>query len=280
MPRIHVTLSGHEIRYDDPGPELEHFLQRAQRLAENPEVTEGELVALVYSRENPILDHSIFPGRGTVTREVLDRPEYAVLQDLLFRKEVQQRAIDVRAIEARYTLTPGEVAERLGVHVSAVTKACQERRVSSWVKGRRYFLDPGALAPLEQGKRRGPAPGGGPRLVAEPGRFDVKGRPTTLSYRAGQEAGAVLRVRLPGPAGEAVEPSSKAAPAEGQVKAWRRVGVLHGRAGKLRFFELEPASEDGEVKLGALYVRGRFRVVEKVNNAKAAREAWEAFQPV
>ncbi len=132
MPRIHVTLSGHEIRYDDPSPDLGDFLALARKMAEDPAVKERDLLALIYGAENPIMDKTLFPGRGAVTREVLENPVYHVLGDLLFRKEVQQRGLDVGAIAARYILTPGEVAERLGVHVSAVTKAIAGRRVSSW----------------------------------------------------------------------------------------------------------------------------------------------------
>jgi hypothetical protein len=100
-----------------------------------------------------------------------------------------------------------------------------------------------------------------------------------LLYRVGHENDAILRIRVPGPSGSSVEPPSRSTPALGQVEQWSRVGVLHGREGKLRFFELEPAEEEGELKLGELFVRGHFRTARKVNSAKAAREAWDQFRP-
>jgi hypothetical protein len=262
MPRIHETLSGHEIRYDDPTPEVEAFLRRAVELAADPKVPERDLVEAVYSRENPILDHTLFPGRGAVTPDVFANPLYHVLLDLLFRKEVQQRKVDVEAIAARYTLTVDEAAARVGVHPTSITKAISERRVGSWYRDGRYWLDPNGLASLQRAPRRGPAP----RDVAP------------LEYRVGQGGGAQLRLKY-SERGEPTEPPSKREPVTGELRRWRRVAVLHGRAGKLRLFVLEPAPEAGELVVGDFYVRGSFKTVEKVNNAKRAEEAWEAFQP-
>jgi excisionase family DNA binding protein len=260
LPRIHIALSGHEIRYDDPTPEVESFIKRAQALVDDPARTEAEVIALVYSRENPILDRTIFPERGAVTREVLDDPVYAVLQDLIFRKEVQRRGLDVAKIAARFTLTVDEAAERLGLHPTSITKAIHARRVGSWVKGGRFYLDPNGLAPLEQAGRRGPAP-------------------QALEYRVGHERGVMFRLKYAGEDGKPTEPESKREPVEGRVRRWRRVAILHGRAGKLRMFVLEPADEAAELTLGDFYVRGRFQAVQKVNNAKQAEESWAAFQP-
>jgi hypothetical protein len=66
---------------------------------------------------------------------------------------------------------------------------------------------------------------------------------------------------------------------EGKVAPWRRVGIFAGASGKVRFSILEPADEAQEIHFGSLFVRGRFQVVEKINNAKRAREAWESFEP-
>jgi hypothetical protein len=59
---------------------------------------------------------------------------------------------------------------------------------------------------------------------------------------------------------------------EGTTERWRKVGVLHGRAGKLRFFVLEPDSEPNEITLGPFFVKGKFRVAEKID-VRAQREA-------
>jgi excisionase family DNA binding protein len=262
--RIHTTLAGHRIEYPEPDPKLERFLKRVRTLAEDPNATEDELIALVYGADNPILDHAgLFPGRGAVTREVLDNPVYHVLTDFIARKRVASEGLDVKRLAAKYTVSVPEAAEQLGVHTSAIYKAIQARRLPSWVKDGQHFLDPASLASFQVGTR-------GP--VAR----DVE----PLEYCAGYEAGSMLQIRYPrtAAAAEAEEPEDRA-PTTGTIKRWRRVGVLTGAKGKLRFFILEPGPEPNEIAFHTFYVRGKFGIAEKINNAKLAREAWDAFKP-
>ncbi len=44
-----------------------------------------------------------------------------------------------------------------------------------------------------------------------------------------------------------------------------------------RAFLLVPNDAEEEIVFGAFYVRGRFRIEERINNPRRAREAWEAF---
>jgi hypothetical protein len=85
-------------------------------------------------------------------------------------------------------------------------------------------------------------------------------------------------------------PAPESVPGYGSVEAafvrWKRVGVITGVKGaegapdSYRFFvlELDPGAGEQTIELQGFYVRGPFRVVEKVNNARRAREAWEAFR--
>jgi hypothetical protein len=61
---------------------------------------------------------------------------------------------------------------------------------------------------------------------------------------------------------------------------WRRVALLSGWKGNLRFFEIEPGDEPAEVEAGNLSVSGKFKIVRKVNNAREAQKAWLEFKAV
>jgi excisionase family DNA binding protein len=254
----HLTLSGHRIEFERPTGALAEFFKRATKAAEDKRVTEDDLIALLYSDANPLLSPGFLPGRGVVTKETLAQPLYQVLQDLLLRKSLAQRKLDVQAVADRHTLTMVEAAERLGVHVSAVQQAIKAQRLPSWIKANRHYLSPEAVDAFEL-SRRGPKP---------------KGR--KLTYRAGNEYGTSFRVRVPD--SKVLEKSGRAVVAE--VDEWSRIAVLSGGEGKYRFFELEPVASGLErLEFEGFYVVGPFRVIKKINNPREASEAFKAFEP-
>jgi hypothetical protein len=256
MAHIHETISGHRVEYPDPNPKIERSLRRVRELAEDARATEDDLIKLVYGRENPLLDQDALPGRGAVTRELLDDPVYQVLTDLLARKRYQQEGTDVEKLARKFTLTVAEAAERKGVSADAIRKGVRERRLPSWVKDGQYYLEPKSLDAIELG-RRGP----------------VAANVEPLEYRQGYDPATktTFRVRAVG------EPAPEGdGPLKGTIKRWRRALVLSGGGGKLRAFELEPSGEANELEFGGFWVRGKFRVARKVNSARAAREAWDA----
>ena len=65
----------------------------------------------------------------------------------------------------------------------------------------------------------------------------------------------------------------------GTISGWRRIGLLSGRSEKARFFEIEPGDEEQEIAFLGYYLRGRFRVVRKENNARRSRAAYQEFAP-
>lgn len=257
--RIHETISGQEIKYPEPEPKLERFLKRVQALVDDRKATEDDLVALVYGQENPILDQTIFPERGAVTREVLDNPVYQVLTDQLARKRMAQTGTDPAKLAAKFTLTVNEAAERKGVSPDAIRKAIRDRRLPSWRKAGEYYLEPRSLDAIELGKR-GPIPE----------------RISPLEYDAGYSPDLKAFLRLKSADGET---PTDAVHNKGSVARWRRAAVLTGGFGGARYFEIEPdPSAEEELKFQHYYVRGRFRIARKENNSKAAREAFEAFK--
>lgn len=257
MARIHDTVSGHRIEFPDPDPKLARFLRKVQETLDDKKTTEDDLTALIYGSENPILDHGLVPGRATVTRDVFDNPVYHVLSDLLWRKGIQQRGIDVEKVAKRYTLTVKEAGELCGISPGAVRQAIHARRVASWVKDGEYFLDPNGLTPLQRSAKRGPMP-----AIAEP-----------LTVRAG---GGKEQLHIHHPGG--LLPEKARDTIETTIPRWRRVAVLTAGDSKLRMYVIEPSEEPNEINFYAYHVKGNFKIVEKFNSPKAAREAWEAFQ--
>ena len=153
----HRTITGHPIELE-PTPKVAAFLRRLEEAVADPKVTERELTGLAYGPENPFLDHSMFPGRGAVTKDVLANPAYRVMTDLLFRKRIVEQKIDVSKLEARYTMTPPQAAAELGITEGAVRQAIAAGRLPSWYRDGRHYLDPRSLSSLEltaaAGKKR------------------------------------------------------------------------------------------------------------------------------
>jgi hypothetical protein len=159
----HVALSGHVIDYPEPAPKVARFLARVRELVDDPKASEDDVVALVYSRENPILDHTVFPTRGAVTRDVLENPVYRVMTDLLFRKSVAERGLDVERIAREFTVPVSDAAARLDIHESAVRQAIAAQRLASWVKEGRHYLRPRDVEAFQVSARGPRAGAAGPR---------------------------------------------------------------------------------------------------------------------
>jgi hypothetical protein len=255
----HLCVDGTVLKFDPPAPAVAAFLERVRRASEDPKVSEDQLVALIYGRDNPLLDHAMLPGHSMVTKEVFENPVYHVMCDYLGRKRVQLGTLDLAAARARFTMSVPDAAAKIGIHETAVRKAVATRRLASWRADGQIWLDPRAVAAFEV-TRRGPPP--------------------RLQLRVGSAPGVSFRVKHPGALEGRTEPAANVV--EGTLTAWARVGVMfsaeRGDTKGQRFFVLEPGGEETELKLGDFYVKGRFTVVEKVNNSERARAAWKAFE--
>jgi hypothetical protein len=265
----HTSLSGQIIDCKDLDPKVERFIERARAVLEDKRATENDLIALVYGKENPLLDPTFFPERGAVTAEVLTEPAYHVLQDLIARKRVLQDGKDPAKLGAKYTVTIPEAAALKGVSEDAIRKAIRERRLPAWVRDDVTYLEPRTLDAMSIGGR-GPVP--------------KKIEPLTIRYGYHRTEGAFLKFKDQSGVREIDDRGNKAFASSmldqtDELKRWRRVGVLTGGHGKVRFFELVPSTEESPepIEFHGFFVRGKYMVLRKVNNAKLAREAWEAF---
>lgn len=262
--RRYKMLSGDVIEYEAPAKEVDDYLAQIKVAANNPDISPGELVDLMYSEDNPLLKTGIIPGRGVVTREVSNHPVYHVMLDLLEQKRIQAGVLDREAAESQYTMTVSEAADRLGVSKSAVRQAIQKNKLAGRKVGRRWKLYPESVDAYEV-SNRGPNPK----------------RP--LSVRMGAIEGLSCRVKMP----EHLEDSDKEGGIRtGVLRRWRSVAVIIGgkdiekvpdRKG-YTFWELAPADEENKIEVGPFYLHGPFRVVRKVEHSREALDAYKAFE--
>lgn len=249
----HRLLSGETIEYERPTGPLAAFLRRVRDAVNDPRVTASELAALPYGPDNPLLDQTVLPGRGVVTKAVFANPVYHLMLDLLAQKRVQEGTLDVDKAAARHTLTVAEAADRAGVHESAIRQAIAANRLPSWKRGTRHFVSPDDVDAYKPA-RHGPAP--------------------PLEVRFGSKEGARLSLKHDG--GELVT-DKEGSIHTGHIERWKCVGVLASSGEKARFWLLEPGEEVEDIAHAGFYVRGRMRVVAKENNAQKAREEFRLF---
>lgn len=63
-------------------------------------------------------------------------------------------------------------------------------------------------------------------------------------------------------------------------EGWQQIAVMAGKGDEARMFVLEPApGEDETLGFKGFYVRGPFKITEKINNQRKAYERWKAFEP-
>ncbi len=255
----YTTIAGEVIEYQTPAPEVARFLARVVDATNDPSVTEAQLTELIYGVENPILAQGILPNHGVVTREVFADPLYHVLTDLLGRKRVQMGTLDPELARDEYTVTITEAAERLGVHPSAVRQAVQAHKLDAIKKGKTWLLKPSSVESYDRSRRASPRGGAPPAVVAS----------------VGNVPGMSLRIRVEG--GELRETGREGKRIEGEIPTFERIAILSGDKAKesYRYFELEPAEVEDELRFGPFFVRGRFAVVRKENNPRKANEAWK-----
>lgn len=264
----HTTIAGEVLEYARPGPDLARFLARVRAAAEDPRVSEHELVELIYGRENPLLDQTIFPGRGAVTREAFANPLYHVMLDLLDAKRISVGTLDPVRAAGRYTMTVSEAAAELGVSPSAVRQAIERGQLASWKKGPRlHLLDPHSVATYrDHVQRRGPRP--------EP----------ALRVRKGSRPGASLRVKAAELEVTGEEKLEGGKAFDAIVPRFERVAIAYTgkRSNGSKFnhlLVLEPSDERDRIEpLDGFFVEGRFRVVEKITDPEEASRRFRAFR--
>ncbi len=244
----HKLISGEEVEVDE-SPEILAFIRRVRDLVNDPSASEDALVDVIYGKENRLLDQTIFEHRGAVTKEIVAKPAYLVLTDLLGQKRAMLGTLDVVQSAERYTMTVAEAAEKLGVHESAVRQAIAAGRLSSWKREGRHYLAPTEVENY-QVSNRGPT-----RAPIE-----------IMAGRDKPRKGCSFLVKFPGS-----EPIAS--------QSWNRIAVFISVGPKARFFELKPQPDgDEEVRQEGFFVRGAFKVAKTDNNAARAGKLFREFE--
>ncbi|MBS2014275.1 MAG: hypothetical protein JST00_15420 [Deltaproteobacteria bacterium] len=145
----HTTLSGHIVEYERTPP-IDAFLRRLEAMVDDDTASPDDFIELAYSKSNPILDCARPGTRGWVTREVISHPVYAIVGDLLFRKQLARDGTPVARIAAKYSMTIADVAYELGITTAEVEDAIAQHRVGAWIKDGQPFLQPHGLTFLRQ----------------------------------------------------------------------------------------------------------------------------------
>jgi hypothetical protein len=253
------TISGETIEYTSASAVIASFIERVRAAAHDPGMTVIQLEALVYGLENPLLSTTVIPGRAVVTASTYADPAFHVMLDLIGRKRVATGHLDLNAARARHTLTVRHTARQLGVSESAVRQAIQVGRLSAWKDAGTYYLDPVVVGAFRV-SRRGPK--------------QTSGEP--LSVRCGSSGSVRFSVNMPH---ELTAATRGKGVTTGHALDWRRIAIIASSGSSARMFIIEPADRDDAIEFNEFYVRGRFKIVHKENNAKAARDSFKAFTP-
>ena len=270
----HTTCAGERLELTLTAAE-EVFLAKAVILAEDPEVSLGELVDYLYSDSNPALAASPIPGRGWVTAEVRARPLYDAFTDLFYRKNVARNPEAKESTEL-YTVSTAQAAGMLGISANAVRQAMADGRLASERVGGRLFTTHAAVGSYQVSRR-------GPRSEQRIRRSEAE--PLRLVW--GYHGPASLRFRVLDGDEEAREEHKQTSATSkvrmGALEGWRRVMVqtslkLDGER-RMKLWELvpetDPEAPEERVSLSPFEVVGRFRVVEAVEGREAV-ERWKA----
>lgn len=259
------TTLGERIQYPEPPAEVAAFLDRVKRATEDPKVSENDLIGLVYSTENPLLERGRFPehpDRGAVTKKTLKDPVYHVLTDLLQRKAILLGRTSAEALGASFTQSVSDAARVLGISEVAVRKAIHAGKITAIEKSFGYLIDPRSTESYATTRK----PRGGPREPA-----------LRLAY--GNEPGKSFRVKFAKIKRGKKEHFKDGQITPGEVDTFERgIFIITGRE-MHRAFVVVPSSRVHRYEHGRFFVEGRFKFESKINNPEAASKAFREFQP-
>lgn len=251
------TIVGETLEYETPTPEIAAFLSRVMLAAHDPNVTEPALTELVFGKENPVLDQTIFPGRGAVTKAVMASPLYHVMMDLVGAKRLQVGTLAPNAYDA-FKLTVNEVAKELDVTPGAVRQAIAAGTLTAIKRGATYLIDPRSVATYRELHTR-------------------RGRPATPAVRVryGSKPGVSFRVKFP----ELKHLDQHGHVIDAEAPRFERAAVAFSGDGKNQCFVLAPSKKSERFERDGFFIEGRFRVIARVNDPARAAEAFKTFKP-
>jgi hypothetical protein len=257
------TLAGEVLRYPAPAPDVEAYLRRVRRAVYDAEIGEDAMIDLVYARENPVLDPTVFAERGAVTRRVFANPLYGVLTDLLDRKRAQLGVLDPVAASARYTMTVEEAAAELDVKLGVVVHAIRLGQLGTWRTDGVRYLDPEAVQTFR-------------RFFLERARPPL---PAALRARWGHRPGVSFRIRADEIEVVATHRLRQGKVLESVVPPFEQIAIRFREGERHAFLVLEPSDAENELLVDEFGVAGCFKIVDQVSDPEEAARRWELFRP-
>ena len=270
---VYTTLSGRAVEYPDPPAEVAAHLDRIRAAVENPKATVDDVLALVYGAGNPILDHDYFPGRAMVTAAVVANPVYAVMSDMIGRKEVALGLLDIEKAHAAYTVDVPAAAARIGVTQQAVRSAIDTGRLAALYRNGQWWVRPEAVASFRvskagRPKTAKPTPPTPTAVPPEP--------PIGVLGRVGKVGGYGLSVRVAGN-GPVVQISQPDGTHTIRLPdGWTAATVKATTPKGVKVFVVEPDTATAAIEHHGLHLRGPFKVTRKVSGTDEAAKVWKA----
>lgn len=276
MERYH-TLAGEVIEYPAAPADLARFLARAIDEAHDPDIGESAFTALIYGRDNPLLDQTVFPDRGMVTPEAKRHPIFRILLDLLEQKRIQAGTLQARRdpdgpmpADPAHTMTVDRAASLMAVSAGTIRRLVKQGELVGSGRGESLRLDGEAVERwIEEHDIAGET-----RRFAMVG--DVEGAVADLQILMGRRGGAELQVKYKGALDDVTTIGANQA---GTLRRWRAVGVLLADEGTCVFHVLRPGPRREVVALRGFFVRGAFDVTQTITDAEMARAAFDTFEP-
>lgn len=258
----YTTTLGETIEYPKPRPDVSAFLTRAKEAAEDPAVSEAELITLIYGPDNPILEQGRFPGRGAVTKEVLANPIYHVLQDLLQHKRITLGHVSAEQLLSSFSLTVSEAAKKLGISQAAIRKAIAANHLSATKRPNGYLIDPRSVDSYrsrvtKRGLDKGP----------------------DLRARVGSAPGTSVRLKVEG---EKVVDRSKDGAArfvDLEAAEFHEAALACSDEEQSLFLRVAPAVRKSRFDFGPFWLEGKFKIVEREEEPKKAVRRFREFSP-
>lgn len=270
MARKYTFTNGEELEYDIDDPELESYLSKVREAAQDPDVSSNELLDLIYSTDNPLMDSDVIPGRGVITDEGREHPAYDIMIDQLQIKRTQEGDFEGQETDGygpssgRYSMSVSEASDELDISTSAVRQAIYNDRLEARKRGGAWRLDLESVESYQVSDR-------GPNAAAQVGEpLDV-----VLGYKEGFNFSVAHDGEFE------LDERREGNVLAGTIRGWTQAAVKQNRklesGDALTYLKLEPDDDSSSVQMDEFEVEGEFRISRVVSDNEEARETFQSF---
>ncbi|CAN0475790.1 unnamed protein product, partial [Laminaria digitata] len=247
-----TTIDGRVLAIDLPGAEMREFLERLRGMLLNEDVSELDMIELVFGEDNPLTSNASESPRGrSIDHKKLAAPEGLMMRDLLLRKQIARLGKTPEDVLAeRHTMTIRQAAASAGVSVQSIIDAIDEEVIAGAMIHGVSMVTPSSVDAYILSR------GGAPTQKGD-----------MLAIQRGSRKG--YNFGFTGD-GEFTELSRKDHTIMGTYEDWSNLYLLTnikarepGAYDSIRFYHLVPSNEVTQISLdGHFWVRGAFNIEE------------------